>query len=88
MRKELQDLFNARMAELMKSQMEATKMTVDAANKLANIHQSNKRVKSSSSARGRGPVRVTPHHVPDDLKTMISNTESSIPGMCIVLKML
>ena len=28
MRKELQDLFNARMAELMKSQMEATKMTV------------------------------------------------------------
>ena len=37
MKKELQDLFNSRMAELLKGQMEATRMTVEAAEKLANM---------------------------------------------------
>ena len=37
MKKELQDLFNSRMAELLKGQMEATRMTVEAAEKLANL---------------------------------------------------
>ena len=83
MRRELQDLFNARMAELMKSQIEATKMTVEAAKELKNIHQQPKR--KVRSAAGVAPSSVTPH-VPEDLKTMISNTESSVPEMLSVVE--
>ena len=96
MRRELQDLFNARMAELMKSQIEATKMTAEAANNLAKIHknqhqQPKKRgVRSSSSSGVRGVSGgATPGlhpGVPEDLKTMMSKTESSVPEILSVVE--
>ena len=98
MRRELQDLFNARMAELMKSQIEATKMTAEAAKNLAKIHQNQPQPKkrgvrsSSSSGHVRGVSGgATPgglHHggVPEDLKTMISKTESSVPEILSVVE--
>ena len=102
MKRELQDLFNARMAELMKSQIEATKMTAEAAKNLAKIHQNQpyqpqpkKRGVRSSSSSGHvrgvsggatpgGPLH--PGGVPEDLKTMISNTESSVPEILSVVE--
>mgnify|MGYP001389114478 CR=1 FL=1 len=102
MRRELQDLFNARMAELMKSQIEATKMTAEAAKNLAKIHQNQpyqhqpkkRGVKSSSSSGhvrgavsgGATPGGLHPGGVPEDLKTMISNTESSVPEILSVVE--
>ena len=103
MKRELQDLFNARMAELMKSQIEATKMTAEAAKNLAKIHQNQpyqpqpkKRGVRSSSSSGhvRGGVSggatpggpLHPGGVPEDLKTMISNTESSVPEILSVVE--
>ena len=73
------------MAELMKSQIEATKMTVEAAKELKNIHQSKKKVKSSGGGGAASHVTTTPQ-VPEDLKTMISNTESSVPEMLSVVE--
>ena len=100
MRRELQDLFNARMAELMKSQIEATKMTAEAAKNLAKIHQNQpyqpqpkkRGVRSSSSSgHARGVSGGTtpglhPGGVPEDLKTMISKTESSVPEILSVVE--
>ena len=96
MRRELQDLFNARMAELMKNQIEATKMTVEAANQLANIHQQKSQHETSPSLRstkksktslksstatqvGRSSQGIGVGSIPEDIKTMISQTESNIP---------
>ena len=98
MRRELQDLFNARMAELMKSQIEATKMTAEAANNLAQIHKNHHqqqpkkrgvRSSSSSGVRGVSGGATTPGlhpGVPEDLKTMISKTESSVPEILSVVE--
>ena len=101
MRRELQDLFNARMAELMKSQIEATKMTAEAAKNLAKIHQNQpyqpqpkkRGVRSSSSSGhvrgvsgGATPGGLLHGGVPEDLKTMISNTESSVPEILSVVE--
>ena len=90
------------MAELMKSQIEATKMTAEAAKNLAKIHQNQpyqpqpkKRGVRSSSSSGHvrgvsggatpgGPLH--PGGVPEDLKTMISNTESSVPEILSVVE--
>ena len=54
MKKELQDLFNSRMAELLKGQMAATRMTVEAAERLANLNKDHRESSShnrSSSKR-------------------------------------
>ena len=73
MRRELQDLFSSRMAELMKHQIEATKMTVEAANQLTKM-QTNKKHRSSK----------TPSSA--DIKSIISKTESSIPEILSVVE--
>ncbi len=86
MRRELQELFNSRMAELMKTQMEATRMTVEAAHQLADLKTSRTSrvdvatLTHSSPGTNQGASRTArSNYVSEDIKTMISNTESSIP---------
>ena len=96
MKKELQDLFNSRMAELLKGQMEATRMTVEAAEKLANLkdrresfsHQNHPRQSSKRENQNTSKSNVTStlitkkssSSVPEDIVTMISK------GMFIFLR--
>ena len=81
MRRELQDLFSSRMAELMKHQMEATKMTVEAANRLTKMESKRKqRPGHHRSSKASPSIRE------EDIKSIISRTESSIPEILNVVE--
>ena len=68
MKKELQDLFNSRMAELLKGQMEATRMTVEAAEKLANLKDHHHHRHSSSKHYRLGKIS-SPIILPQETST-------------------
>ncbi len=107
MKKELHDVLNSKMERLMRSQVEATKMTAEAARQLANIHASDcrktkvakdkstpskavatqqkeksysndARATSSSKSKLAGDRRSM-NEVPDEVMTLMSRAESSIP---------
>ena len=89
MKKELQDLFNSRMAELLKGQMEATRMTVEAAEKLANLKDHHYHRHSSSNKTSRresyhGTKSSKNAQTSTSFGTTTSKKTTSVPGEDIV----
>ena len=84
MRRELQDLFSSRMAELMQHQMEATKMTVEAANQLTKMHTKKKSHRTRTAAAATSSSKAFSNN--EDIKSIISKTESSIPEILNVVE--
>eukprot|EP00093_Oithona_nana_P006296 06296.XXX_36108_36946_1 [CDS] Oithona nana genome sequencing. len=70
MRRELQDLFSSRMAELMQHQMEATKMTVEAANQLTKMHTKKKSHRTRTAAAATSSSKAFSNN--EDIKSIIS----------------
>ena len=84
MRRELQDLFSSRMAELMQHQVEATKMTVEAANRLTKLQQTKNQKISHRKTRSSSKTGFSSNN--EDIKSIISKTESSIPEILNVVE--
>lgn len=89
MRTELHELFNSRMADLMKNQMRATKMTFEAAQMLASVKGETSRKSSDRHKHSEAPVKRTgsgSSSIPEDIKTLMSQAESEIPEILSVVE--
>ena len=81
-------MFHSRMADLMKHQMEATKMTVDAANQLTKLKdQTAATPRPTPKSKSRKSNSKVSSSIPtEDIKSIISKTESSIPEILNVVE--